>query len=242
MLHINNIEVSKITTITNAMVNNNSLEELNLNVNKLNIRIIRTLRHHNNTITKFELINIPVSFYSHVIDINKNSRFPYQMEFFLSCTQSLHSKWNFSKCHIGYRGMSILHECLCRDKASKQEILEINLNENYLTWISSPLIADIISHLKVHTLLLCNNITDVREISTAVITSSTLKVLSLNNNGITAENAKVISDMMICLEELYISSKRLYNRQPSINCSTNKLSDQGAELLSNGITNTKTQS
>ena len=240
VLHINNIEVSKITTITNALVNNSSLEELYLNVNKLAIRIIRTLRlHHNNMITEFELTNIPVSFYSHVIDISENSPFPYQMEFFLSCTQSLHSKWNFSKCHIGDHGMSILHECLCRDKVSKQEILEINLSKNNLTEVSSPLIADIISHLRVHTLLLCNNnIIDVRDISTAVITSSTLKVLNLNDNGITAEKAKVISDMMICLEELYISSK-LYSRL-NTNYSANKLSDHGAELLSKGITTTKT--
>ena len=238
VLHINNIGVSKITTITNALVNNSSLEELNLNINKLTIRIIRTLRlHHNNSITKFELTNISVSFYSHMVDINKNSL---QMEFFLACTQSLHSKWNFSKCHIGDHGMSILHECLCRDKASKQEILEINLSENSLTEVSSPLIGGIISQLQVHTLLLCNNkITNVREISTAVITSSTLKVLNLDDNGITAENAKVISDMMICLEELYISSK-LYNGWLNSNYSANKLSDHGAELLSKGITTTKT--
>ena len=239
VLHINDIGVSKITAITNALVNNSSLEELNLNVNKLTIKIIRALRlHHNNSIT--ELINIPVSFYSHVIDISENSRFPYQMEFFLSCTQSLHSKWNFLKCHIGDHGMSILHECLCKDKASKQEILEINLSENSLTGASSPLIADIISHLQVHTLLLDNNkVMDMRDISTAVISSSTLKVLSLNDNGITAQEAGAISDMMICLEELYISSK-LYNGWLNSNYSANKLSDHGAELLSKGITTTKT--
>ena len=228
-LHIKNIGPSEITAITNALVNSTSLEELNLNVDdKLAIRITRTL-HHNNSITKFELINIRVSFYQ-IASLR---------EFFLSCTQSHHSKWNFSKCHIGNHGLSILHKSLCRDKASNQEILEINLSENDLTGASSPLIADIISHLQIHTLLLHNNnITNVRDISTAVINSSTLKVLNLDNNGIIAEEAKVISDMMICLEELYICSK-LYYRKQDVNYSANKLGDRGAELLSKGITNTK---
>ena len=76
-----------------------------------------------------------------------------------------------------------------------------------------------------------------RDISTAVINSSTLKVLNLDDNGITVQEAVAISDMMICLEELYISSKRLYigNYQAS-----NKLGDLEAELLSKRITNTKT--
>ena len=237
ILHINNIGISKIIAITNALVNNTSLEEVNLN--KLAIRIIRTL-HLNNTIINFGLPNMAVSVYSDMVDISENSFLPYQMEylgFFLS--QSHHSKWNLSKCHIGDHGMSILHQYLCKDKANKLEMLEINLSENDLTGASSPLIVDIISHLQVYTLLLCNNNTNVRDISTAVITSSTLKVLDLGDNGITAEEVKVICDMMICLEELYISSK-LYNRKLNINCSTNKLGDSGAELLSKGITNTKT--
>ena len=45
-------------------------------------------------------------------------------------------------------------------------------------------------------------------------------------NGLTAQDASAISDMMICLEELDISY--------------NKLGDHGAELLSEGIRNTKT--
>ena len=119
-------------------------------------------------------------------------------------------------------------------------MLEINLSENGLTGASSPLIADIISHFQVHTLLLHNNkITNVRDISTAVINSSTLKVLDLDDNGITAQEAVAISDMMICLEELHISSK-IYNRKLNINHNDNKLGDHGAEVLSKGITNTKT--
>ena len=70
-----------------------------------------------------------------------------------------------------------------------------------------------------------NNITNVRDISTAVVTTSTVKVLNMRSNDLTAQEAVAISDMMICLEKLYISD--------------NKLGDHGAELLSERITNTK---
>ena len=242
VLHINIVGLSGITAITNALVSNSSLENLNLNNDdKLAMKIVRS--PHLNTITKVEVPNILKS-YDNVIDISGYGLLPHQvvsLGFFLS--KSHQRKWkklNLSKCRIGDHGMSILHQYLCKDKASKLEMLEINLNENDLTGASSSLIADIISHLQIHTLLLCNNnITNVRDISSAVINSSTLKVLDLDDNGITAQEAVAISDMMISLEELHISSK-LYNRKLNINYSTNKLGDCGAELLSEGITNTKT--
>ena len=65
-----------------------------------------------------------------------------------------------------------------------------------------------------------------RDISTAVINTSTVKVLDMQDNGLTAQEAVAISDVIICLEELYINK--------------NKLGDHGAELLSEGITNTET--
>ena len=170
------------------------------------------------------------SFDDGVIDISHNRLLPHQvvsLGFFLSRS---HRKWkelNLFECHIGDNGMSILHQYLCGDKANKQEITKINLSHNDLTGASSHLIADIISHLQPHTLLLDrNNITNVRDISTAVITTSTVKVLLMCGNDLTAQDTSPISDMMICLEELFISY--------------NKLGDHGAELLSEGITNTKT--
>ena len=170
------------------------------------------------------------SFDSGVININNNWILPHQvvsLGFFLSRS---HRKWkelNLWKCHIGDHGMSIIHHYLCGDKTNKQEITKIDLSNNDLTGTLSHLIADIISHLQPHTLLLCgNNITNVRNISAAVINTSTVKVLDMSQNGLTAQEAVAISDMMICLEELYI----IYN----------KLGDHGAELLSEGITNTKT--
>ena len=169
------------------------------------------------------------SFDSGVIDIHNHRLLPHQvvsLGFFLSRS---HMKWNelnLSSCYIGDHGMNIIHQYLCGDKVNKQEIKEINLGDNGLTGASSHLIADIISHLQPHTLMLYdNNITNVRDISTAVINISTVKMLNMESNELTAQEAVAISDMMICLEKLYIS--------------TNELGD-GAELLSEGITNTKT--
>ena len=113
--------------------------------------------------------------------------------------------------------MNIIHQYLCGDKANKQEITEINFHYNDLTGAS----------LQPHTLdLHDNNITNVRDISTAVINTTTVKVLNMMNNELTAQEAVAISDMMICLEKLDINY--------------NKFGDHGAELLSEGITNTKT--
>ena len=169
------------------------------------------------------------SFDSDLVDISEQTLLPHQvvsLGFFLSRS---HRKWNeliLSECHIGDHGMNIIHQYLCGDKANKQEITEIYLSQNDLTGASSHLIADIISHLQPHTLKLRdNNITNVRDISTAVVTTSTVKVLHMRVNGLTAQEAVAISDMMICLEELDIGY--------------NSLGDHGAELLSEGITNTK---
>ena len=170
------------------------------------------------------------SFDDGVINISDYRFLPHQvvsLGFFLSRSYRNWKELSLRNCYIGDHGMSILHQYLCGDKANKQEITKINLGRNYLTGASSHLIADIISHLQPHTLVLDDNkITNVRDISTAVITTSTVKVLDMTDNNLTAQEAVAISDMMICLEELHIRY--------------NKLGDHGAELLSEGITNTKT--
>ena len=167
------------------------------------------------------------SFDSGVINISNHRLLPHQvvsLGFFLSRS---HRKWdelNLSNCHIGDHGMNIIHQYLCGDI---QKTAGINLGGNILTGASSHLIADIISHLQPHTLMLYeNNITNVRDISTAVINTSIVKVLNMSSNDLTAQEAVAISDMMICLEKLDISY--------------NKFGHHGAELLSEGITNTKT--
>ena len=171
------------------------------------------------------------SFDSGVIDISYNRLLPHQvisLGFFLSRLNRKWKKLNLCWCYIRDHGMSIIHHYLCGDNTrSYPKIAEIILVGNDLTGASSHLIADIISHLQPHTLMLDDNkITNVRNISTAIINTSTVKLLYMSDNGLTAQEAVAISDMMICLEELVISN--------------NKLGDHGAELLSEGITNSKT--
>ena len=170
------------------------------------------------------------SFNDGVIDVIGYSLLPHQvvsLGFFLSRSHKNWRKLNLCDCGIRDHGMSILHQYLCGDKANKQKITTINLTGNNLTGASSYLIADIISHLQPHTLVLyMNKITNVKNISNAVITTSTVKVLNMRDNGLTAQEAVAVSNMMICLEELNITE--------------NELGDHGAELLSEGITNTKT--
>ena len=169
------------------------------------------------------------SFDDGVIDINNHSFLPHQvvsLGFFLSRSQRKWKGLNLHKCYLRDNDMSIIHQYLCGDKANTQEITKIDLSNNDLTGASSHLLADIISHLQPQTLLLnANNITNVRDISIAVITTA-VKELAMGCNGLNAEEAVAISDMMICLEELDISN--------------NKLGDHGAVLLSEGIANTKT--
>ena len=161
------------------------------------------------------------------VNISGNRLLPHQMVslgFFLSRSCRKWKELQLLDCYIGDHGLSIIHQYLCRNKTNKQEITKINLAGNNLTGASSHLMADIITHLQPHTLLLCcNNITNVRNISSAVINASTVKVLDMSENGLTAQEAVAISDMMICLEELIISY--------------NNLGDHGA---SQGITNSKT--
>ena len=133
------------------------------------------------------------SFDDGVINISEHRLLPHQvvsLRFFLSRS---HRKWkelNLFQCYIGDHGMSILHQYLCGDKSNKQEITKINLACNDLTAASSHLIGDIISYLQPHTLVLeYNNITNVRDISTAVVTTSTVKVLEMRGNGLTAHKS-----------------------------------------------------
>ena len=170
------------------------------------------------------------SFDSGEIDLYDYRLLPHQvvsLGFFLSRS---HRKWkelNLSECHIGDHDINLLHHYLCGDKTNKQEITTIDLTLNDLTGASSPLIGDIITHLKPHTLMLSgNNITSVRDISTAVINTNTVKVLSMRDNDLTAQEASAISDMMTCLEVLDISF--------------NELGDDGAVIISKGITKTNT--
>ena len=129
-------------------------------------------------------------------------------------------------CSIDDYGVYILHQYLCGTKTRKYEIKTIHLSNNNLTEASSSFIGDIISYLQPHWLKLSwNKVTKLEDISSAVTATTTIKVLEMENNDIMAQEAVAISDMITSLEELNINH--------------NKLDDDGAVLLSNGISITK---
>ena len=147
--------------------------------------------------------------------------------FFLSKSCRKWSELNLLKCHIGDHGINLLHRYLCGYKTNKQEITTIDLSDIGLTGASSLLIGDIIIHLQPHTLKLDNNnLTQIRDISVAVINTKTLKVLHIWYNDLTAQEASAISDMITCLEEISIHY--------------NKLGDDGMVIISKGIAKTNT--
>jgi len=169
------------------------------------------------------------SFDSDKIDLNRHSLLPHQvvsLGFFLSKSHRKLKELNLELCFIGDHGINLLHHYLCGDKRDKQEITIIDLRMNVLTVASSPLIGDIITHLQPHTLKLSYNIIDVRDISAAVINTNTIKVLHMAHIGLTAQEALVISDMMTCLEGLNINH--------------NELGNDGAIIISEGLTKTNT--
>jgi len=191
------------------------------------------------------------SFDSGRIDLNEHKLLPHQvisLGFFLSRS---HRKWkelSLAFCHIGDHGFNLLYRYLCGDKTSKREITKIDLSYNDLTVASSPLIGDIITHLQPHTLMLSdNNITSVKEISTAVIHSNTVKVLHMVGNDLTEQES--LSEMMTCLEKLYITDSKLGNPEALIlsegirktntlrvlNISINKITATGATAIANNL-------
>ena len=170
------------------------------------------------------------SFDGDTIDISTHYLLSHQvvsLGFFLSRSNRKWNELNLRDCHIGDHGINILCQHLCRDKVDKYKMLNINLSKNNLTGASSCYIADLITHLQPHTLDLHENcISNVRKISTVILTTFTVKVLNISDNDIPVQEVVAISDMMICLEELNI-------------CNTN-LDDFGVELLSEGLMCTKT--
>ena len=167
------------------------------------------------------------SFDDDAIDIHIRRLLPHQITslgFFLSKSQRKWKELNLYECNIGDHGVKILHQYICR---SKVQIMNINFMDNNISVLSSDLIADIISHLQPHTVVLSdNNITNLRSISAAVSATCTVKVLHIWHNSITVQGAVAISELIVYLEELNIDD--------------NKLSDSGAEFLSEGIKSTNT--
>jgi len=167
------------------------------------------------------------SFESGEIIISNKWLLPYQvvsLGFFLSRSHREWKELRLWNCHIGDHGINLLHHYLCGDETNKQKITIIDFGANNLTVASSPLIGDIITHLQPHTLKLEKN--SVTDISTAVINTDIVKVLHMEVNGLTAQEASAISDMMTGLEKLNING--------------NKLDNDGVKIISEGITKTNT--
>ena len=162
-----------------------------------------------------------------VIDLNSQPLIPVEVTslgFFLSRTHKKLDELNLMGSHIGDHGINILHQYLCGDKANELKIEEIFLRGNNLTVASSPLISDLITYLQPHKLSLWNNnITRVGDICHAVINTTTVKQLDISYNGLTSLETP---DMMTCLEKLIISG--------------NKLGDDGAVILADGIIKSNT--
>jgi len=136
---------------------------------------------------------------------------------------------NLARCHIMDRGIDILHRYLFAYNKNKQKINRIDLRYNSLTGASSYLIKDIITQFQPYTLKLGgNNIASIKDFSTVVVNTNTIKMLEIKNNGLTALEAPAISDIMInsSLEKLFISE--------------NKLGNEGAIIVSQGLAKTIT--
>jgi len=158
----------------------------------------------------------------------EHSLLPYQvvsLGFFLSKSCRNWKELNLYNCNIGDHGINLLHRYLCGGKISRRKITTVDLGGNSFTGISSPLIADIVTYLQPHTLILGqNNITNISDLSTAVKNTNTIKNIYMHTNNIIAQEA--LSNMITYLRELHI-----YN---------NRLGNDGAQILSLGITVTTT--
>ena len=170
------------------------------------------------------------SFCGKIVIINEvlNSHEIASLGFFLSQLQN--KEWDLlqlSMCSIGDYGIHILHMYLCGNKTRQYNVKNITLHQNNLSGTSSPLIGDVIIHLKPHQLVVTwNKDINFKEMSNAVLATIALKVLHIPHNDISVQDAIAIADVVTSLEELDISY--------------NKLGDDGAVLLSKGITITKT--
>ena len=120
----------------------------------------------------------------------------------------------------------VLHQYLCGNTKERLKVRNIILSCNRFTKASSHLISDIINHLGPCWVELDRNIIDVKVISTAVIATTTVKMLVMNHNEIMAQESTVVANMIPCLEVLYIDD--------------NTLGDHGAEVLSKAIMNCNT--
>ena len=174
----------------------------------------------------FKLIN-DFGSVTHSICVSGQRLYPYQvvsLGIFLSKSHRDWAELNLFKCYIGDNGISLLHRYVCTD--NKLNISTIDLSQNKRTAAASPIIGSFITHLQPSILMLGNNcINNIKDISVAVMSTNTVKALGLWDNNLTSQEAPALRDMITCLEHLFIQS--------------NKLGDDGAIILSEGIAKSK---
>jgi len=172
-----------------------------------------------------ELCEVLSNSFSSKIDLSFLKLLPHEVVSLGSLLSKSLTKWqelHLTSCDIGDHGITLLHQYLCGDEANKRKIEKLDLSGNYLTDISSPFIGDLIRHLQPHTLILSENkLSNLEDISVAITNTPRVKLLFIGNNYLKPQEATALSDMIRSLEELHIDS--------------NKLCDEGMEILSDSI-------
>jgi len=168
---------------------------------------------------------ISESLNNNYIRLSPKRLFPHQVAsigFFLLNSDAEICYLNLQRCHIGDRGIHLLHQYICSDKARKCEVRAINFYRNDISGASSSLISDIVKKVQPHSLDLGdNNIDELNSILAAVTATDKVKVFRIRDNNITTQRANTITDTLTSLEQLDISY--------------NKLDNDGAILLAKGI-------
>ena len=173
---------------------------------------------------------ITISEISNFINFHHKSLLPHQVAslgfFVVNSDIKIHTLC-LRGCHIGDRGIHILHQYISGCQSRKYHIKILDLCDNDLTEASSFLIGDIVRNTDPHQLKFGgNSICELNDIIVAMTATKTVEVFDISRNNITPQKANVIIDIFDSLEQIDISQ--------------NNLGDDGAILLSKAITTTST--
>lgn len=122
-------------------------------------------------------------------------------------------------------------EIVAKHAIIKKQCKRLKLRDNEIKWHGATILADALrNNTTLEMLDLRNNrVSDLGAHSLVLsITTSTLKSLNLESNGITEEGAQYLAEMLKAhrfLTELYLSK--------------NQIGDRGVQLLANALSNTK---
>ena len=176
---------------------------------------------------------LQMTFKSDCIDLGNQILNPHHIAslgLFLSKSKLKWNSLNLAGCHLTDEGFEDLHHHLCVE-ANKSTVEDLNISYNNLTEELSSLLADIIGQLQPSCVDLSHNriqSAGLKGIFSTMSKVSTVKELCVEMIGIkindTALDKELVCNMMSSLTNLYIGN--------------NRLCDEGAELLSEGLVNT----